>query len=131
MENVETFFCMINFVEIANFFLQRYFKLLISILTDPTEGCFFSYRPSSGIAPCVGTIGMVHMTPTLDAALLYVVHRDGVTYNTCLFMLGLTTSWVEVTKETPSWLKLNKFDFFWLFLDIENLSCSKKYLFQK
>ena len=79
MENVETFFCLINFVKIAKFVLQRYFKLFISILTGLAEGCFFSYRPSSGIAPCVGTIGMVHMTPTLDAALLYVVHRDGVT----------------------------------------------------
>ena len=42
---------------------------------------FFSYPPSSGIAPCVGTVGTLHMTLTLDAALLYVVHRDGVTTN--------------------------------------------------
>ena len=40
---------------------------------------FFSYPPSSGISSCVGTVGTVHMTPTLDAALLYVVFRDGVT----------------------------------------------------
>ena len=40
---------------------------------------FFSYLTSSGIAPCVGTVGTVHMTPTLDVALLYVVNHDRVT----------------------------------------------------
>ena len=40
---------------------------------------FFSYPPSCGITPCVGTVGTVHMMPTLEVALLYVVHHDGVT----------------------------------------------------
>ena len=35
---------------------------------------FSSYPPFSEIYPCVGTIGTVHMTPILDAALLYVVY---------------------------------------------------------
>ena len=55
---------------------------LFVLKTFPNESknrnfrCVFS---ASGIAPCVGTDGTVHMRPTLDAALLYVVHWDGVT----------------------------------------------------
>ena len=41
--------------------------------------CFFFLSALLGVAPCVGTIGMVHMTPTLDAALLCGVHCEGVT----------------------------------------------------
>ena len=40
---------------------------------------FFPFPPSFGIAPCVGTVGTVHVTPTLDTALLFVVHLDRVT----------------------------------------------------
>ena len=39
---------------------------------------FFSIRPPPGFLPVLGLLTR-YMTSTLDAALLYVVHRDGVT----------------------------------------------------
>ena len=55
-------------------------------------GLFFSYPLSSGIAPCVGTVGTVHMTPSLDAALLYLYERAALQlthpYNTHLWVGG-------------------------------------------
>ena len=40
----------------------------------------FSILPPPGLLPVLGQLTR-DMTPTLDAALLYVVHRDGVTTN--------------------------------------------------
>ena len=56
---------------------------------------FFCIRPPPGLLSVLGPLTR-YMTPTLDAALIYVVHRDGVeplalgrvltyTYNTCLY----------------------------------------------
>ena len=48
-------------------FLATYFNCVV--ILQLKINFFFKYLPSSGIAPCVGTIGMVQ-TPTLDVALL-------------------------------------------------------------
>ena len=64
---------------------------ILSIFSDCTIFLsFFSYPPSSGIALCVGIVGTAHMTPTLDAALLYVVHHISMNVQPCSLHAHLT-----------------------------------------
>ena len=45
---------------------------------DTSSFFYFSIRPPPALLPVLGLLTQ-YMTPTLDPALLYVVHRDGVT----------------------------------------------------
>ena len=59
---------------------QRVTTLVMKLLNIKVERHFnfFFHPPSSGITPCVGPTKVV-LDLTLDAALLFVVNREGVT----------------------------------------------------